>query len=71
MTNIQKLFAEFEPVSKDKWKEIAIKDLKGADFDKKLVWKTDEGINVQPFYTAEDVINEPILTHGWPPSVSP
>ncbi|MDR2816175.1 MAG: methylmalonyl-CoA mutase family protein, partial [Proteiniphilum sp.] len=31
------------------------KDLKGADFQKKLVWKTNEGFNVNPFYRAEDI----------------
>ena len=32
-------------------------DLKGADFNKKLVWKTDEGIEVKPFYRMEDIEN--------------
>lgn len=48
------LFSEFPPVSKEQWKEKAIKDLKGADFEK-LVWKTLEGFDVQPFYTKEDI----------------
>ncbi len=30
-------------------------DLKGADFNKKLVWRTNEGFNVQPMYRAEDI----------------
>jgi len=30
-------------------------DLKGADFEKKLVWKTNEGFQVKPFYRAEDL----------------
>lgn len=50
------LFAEFPPVSKDQWKAAVIKDLKGADFEK-LLWKTYEGFNVQPFYTREDLAN--------------
>ena len=29
--------------------------MKGADFDKKMVWRTNEGFNVNPFYTAEDL----------------
>ncbi len=29
-------------------------DLKGADFNKKLVWRTNEGFNVEPIYRAED-----------------
>ncbi|MBC7874506.1 MAG: hypothetical protein H7Y01_10945, partial [Ferruginibacter sp.] len=51
------LFSAFERVTKQTWKETAIADLKGADFDKRLVWKTDEEIAVQPFYTAEDLEN--------------
>jgi methylmalonyl-CoA mutase len=49
------LFAEFSPVTRQQWVEKAIQDLKGADFDKKLVWNTYEGFSIQPFYTAEDV----------------
>jgi methylmalonyl-CoA mutase len=30
-------------------------DLKGADFQKRLVWKTPEGFSVQPFYQRDDV----------------
>jgi methylmalonyl-CoA mutase len=32
-------------------------DLKGADFYEKLVWKSDEGLEVMPFYRAEDIEN--------------
>ena len=51
----EKLFTEFPPVSPEAWKEKIVTDLKGADFDKKLVWKTSEGFSVNPFYTAEDI----------------
>ncbi len=50
-----KLFEEFAPVSTEAWKSKIVADLKGADFDKKLVWRTNEGITVQPFYRLEDV----------------
>ena len=30
-------------------------DLKGADFEKKLVWRTNEGFKVKPFYRQEDL----------------
>ena len=30
-------------------------DLKGADFNKKFVWKTGEGFDVMPFYRKEDL----------------
>ncbi len=37
------------------------RDLKGADFQKRLVWKTDEGFNVNPFYRAEDIEGFPAV----------
>ena len=51
----EKLFADFPPVSTNEWMEVVTKDLKGADFQKRLVWKTKEGFNVNPFYRAEDI----------------
>jgi methylmalonyl-CoA mutase len=53
----EKLFSEFPPVSTEKWTEKIVADLKGADFEKKLVWKTNEGFNVRPFYREEDTKN--------------
>ncbi|MGQ8338749.1 methylmalonyl-CoA mutase small subunit [Sunxiuqinia sp. A32] len=50
-----KLFNEFPPVSSEAWKEKVVADLKGADFDRKLVWRTNEGFSVQPFYRQEDL----------------
>ena len=55
--NREKLFDQFQPVSTETWKAKVIADLKGADFDKKLVWRTNEGFNVQPMYRAEDIEN--------------
>ena len=40
----EKLFSDFPPVSTDQWMEKITVDLKGADFEKKLVWKTNEGL---------------------------
>lgn len=51
----EKLFAEFPPVSTQQWEEVIIKDLKGADYEKKLVWKTQEGFSVRPYYRAENL----------------
>lgn len=51
----QAFFKEFEPVSKEQWIAQINKDLKGADFDEKLVWNSQEGINIQPVYTEEDI----------------
>ena len=50
-----KLFSEFPPVPTEKWEEAIIKDLKGADYEKKLVWRTIEGFKVKPYYRAEDL----------------
>jgi len=55
-----KLFEEFPPISTKEWREKIDKDLKGANFEKKLVWKTIEGFNVQPYYRLEDIDNEAI-----------
>lgn len=55
--NREKLFDQFPPVSTETWKDKVVADLKGADFDKKLVWRTNEGFNVQPMYRAEDIEN--------------
>jgi methylmalonyl-CoA mutase len=51
----EKLFQEFRPISTEEWKEKIIKDLKGADYDRKLVWHTDNGFDLQPFYRSEDL----------------
>ena len=53
-TKNKMLFSEFGPVSKEQWMERVHVDLKGADFDKKLVWKNLSKIDIQPFYNAED-----------------
>ncbi len=50
-----KLFSEFPPVPTEKWEEVINKDLKGADYEKKLVWKTIEGFKVRPYYRAENL----------------
>jgi methylmalonyl-CoA mutase len=44
---------EFPPVATATWEDTIQKDLKGADYEKRLVWKTDEGIAVRPYYRAE------------------
>ncbi len=51
----EKLFADFAPVSTQEWLDKINVDLKGADFEKRLVWKTNEGFKVKPFYRQEDL----------------
>ena len=53
--NKEKLFDQFAPNTKQEWIDKVTADLKGADFNKKLVWRTNEGFNVQPMYRAEDI----------------
>jgi methylmalonyl-CoA mutase len=49
------LLQEFPPVSTQSWEEVIRKDLKGADYSRKLIWKTEEGLAVKPYYRAEDI----------------
>ena len=49
------MFAEFPPVSTEQWEAVITTDLKGADYERKLVWKTGEGFNVRPYYRAENL----------------
>lgn len=51
----QKLFSEFAPNTMQEWVDKVTVDLKGADFNKKLVWRTNEGFNVQPMYRLENM----------------
>ena len=51
----EKLFSDFSGVSTQEWLDKIQVDLKGADFEKRLVWKTTEGFKVQPFYRKEDL----------------
>jgi methylmalonyl-CoA mutase len=46
---------DFPAVSTGQWKEAIVKDLKGADYEKKLVWRSEDGISVKPFYRSEDL----------------
>lgn len=51
----EKLFDQFPAVTTEEWKAKVDADLKGVPFEKKLVWRTNEGFNVQPMYRAEDI----------------
>lgn len=52
--NKEKLFSEFKAPTRQEWLDKIQVDLKGADFNKRLVWRTNEGFSVQPFYLKED-----------------
>ncbi len=49
------LFAEFPPVTTDQWEALILKDLKGADYERKLIRKTLDGIGIRPYYRNEDL----------------
>ncbi|MDR2885705.1 MAG: acyl-CoA mutase large subunit family protein [Rikenellaceae bacterium] len=53
--NRQKLFSQFPPVATSAWEDAITADLKGADYNRKLVWQTGEGFEVRPYYRAEDL----------------
>ena len=57
----EKLFDQFSPVSTAEWMNRIKADLKGADFKEKLVWKTNEGFDVNPFYRKEDLNDLPFI----------
>ena len=52
--NSLKLKEDFPPITTAEWNEVVGKDLKG-DGPSKLLWKTEEGITVKPFYRSEDL----------------
>ncbi|HOU97743.1 MAG TPA: methylmalonyl-CoA mutase family protein [Bacteroidales bacterium] len=59
MSTKQKLFSEFPPITTQQWEDIILKELKGADYEKKLIWKSNEGIAVKPYYRKEDIATLP------------
>jgi len=55
----ERLFSEFPPVSTEQWEAVIAQDLKGADYHKKLVWRTAEGFDVRPYYRAGEFEETP------------
>ena len=51
----EKLFTEFPAITTAEWEAKIREDLKGADYEKKLVYETYEGIKLKPYYRAEDL----------------
>ncbi|MGB1231632.1 MAG: methylmalonyl-CoA mutase subunit beta [Winogradskyella sp.] len=56
------LFNEFEGVTSKAWKQKIQADLKGADYNDVLIWKTNEGIDVKPFYHTDQFKTLPNLS---------
>ena len=53
--NDMNLFQEFPSVSTETWESQIRTDLKGKDYDKTLIWSTNEGIKVRPYYRDENL----------------
>ena len=49
------LLQDFPPVPTSEWEAAIQADLAGADYQKKLVWRTPENIAVKPYYRREDL----------------
>ena len=61
---------EFPPVPTADWEALIQADLKGADYEKKLVWRTEDGIAVRPYYRSEHIDGLRDQTHI-PPGAFP
>jgi methylmalonyl-CoA mutase len=57
----EKLFAEFSPVTTRQWEEKILEDLKGADYNENLIWRTIDEIDLRPYYREEDLKELPYL----------
>ncbi|MBW6490428.1 MAG: acyl-CoA mutase large subunit family protein [Lentimicrobium sp.] len=62
----ERLFQVFPGISTKAWEARIQEDLKGADYEKKLIWKTIEGFNVKPYYRAEDLESIKAMTESLP-----
>ena len=58
------LFNDFEGVSSKAWKQKIQVDLKGADYNDTLIWKTNEGIDVKPFYHPDEFDSLPEVSNS-------
>lgn len=57
------LFNEFEAVTSKQWKQKIQFDLKGADYNENLIWKTNEDIVVKPFYHSDEFKELPPISN--------
>ncbi|MBS1223845.1 MAG: methylmalonyl-CoA mutase, large subunit, partial [Proteobacteria bacterium] len=62
-------FDEFPPTPYEEWRRAVDKAIKGASFEKRLITKTYEEIDLQPMYRQEDIANLPHLDS--PPGFAP
>ncbi len=52
---MQDLFKTFDTVSKQAWRNKIEQDLKGAQYDESVVWESELGFKIQPFYHQEEI----------------
>jgi methylmalonyl-CoA mutase len=60
------LFKDFESISAKEWKQKIQVDLKGADYNDTLIYNSEEGIDVKPFYHQDHHKNRSLpVTEQW------
>lgn len=57
MSQELRIQADFTTPTKEQWRALVEKDLKGAPFEKRLVTQLIEGLSIQPLYTAAEAPN--------------
>lgn len=57
-TKYDYLFEDFPTVTAKQWKQLIQVDLKGADYNESLIWHSDEGVDVKPFYHEDETPNK-------------
>lgn len=70
----QNLFSDFKGISKDAWIEKIRSDLNDPGAMERLVWKSEEGLNLDPFYRSEDIESLEHIENLWSrrkPATSP
>jgi methylmalonyl-CoA mutase len=55
-TNETHLAGGFPPAKIEQWRALVDKALKGADFEKRLVRRTADGLKINPLYTRDDAL---------------
>ncbi|MEI9971582.1 MAG: methylmalonyl-CoA mutase family protein [Ignavibacteriota bacterium] len=60
------LQSDFPPVPTAAWEAAITKDLKGADYEKRLVWRTEEGLALRPYYRKEALAGLDEQLHSTP-----
>jgi methylmalonyl-CoA mutase len=65
-TSPRPLTSGIAETDRDAWRALVEKALKGADFERKMVTETTDGLKIQPIYARGDIMNEAAA-----PGVSP